>query len=177
MNIQRDLFWCVSLWIITTKGLADCNMLEQFQTVCPYSNFCMVDSLLKNTNQSDSVSCCWDCFCDEDCYDYGDCCPDIEALIPKPANITELKCVSSISKTSYTRTPNGKNRLQYSSEYRMFDSCPADYKDDGGTTIKCVDEGHDVADYDDIVVVSDSKGSIYKNKHCALCHGVTEITR
>ena len=99
------------------------------------------------------------CHCDQDCHIYHDCCVDNK----KPA-ITGSKSQYSPYYICY----KGHNTASYEG-YFAVDSCPTRY---GNETDILLCNEHNIAANGPSVV--NPEGVVFKNRHCALCHGISD---
>ena len=144
--------------------------------ICPFVSYCTVGPRVNFTASKDFAPCCSKCFCDEECWKYQDCCPDManthNDLDPKTS------CVSSIvNSPALEGIPSNLNTYPL---YRMFNTCLHDFNGSYEIFRKCEkDYTQEVPEFDDVVIVSNSRyhDEIYKNKYCAACHGVLDVVR
>ena len=116
----------------------------------------------KSTNQT--VLCCGNCSCEDDCWRTANCCPDKETIREEPA----LTCRSPLVKPIL-----GKSRSNLG--YQVIDTCP--FTEINDTLVsKCIsNEIHDLAG---LIWVFDKQQELtYKNEYCALCHHVTHFVK
>ena len=99
------------------------------------------------------------CRCDTDCYIYKDCCFDSK----KPANTSNSKY------SPYYTCHKGHNSENYEGFF-VVDSCPTGYGNETDTRI-CSE--HKISENGPSVV--NPEGVAFKNRHCALCHGVSDV--
>jgi hypothetical protein len=99
------------------------------------------------------------CRCDPDCYIYKDYCFDSK----KPAN------TSNSEYSSYYICHKGHNSDNYEGFF-VEDSCPTGYGNETDTRI-CSE--HKISENGPSVV--NPEGVAFKNRHCALCHGVSDV--
>jgi hypothetical protein len=99
------------------------------------------------------------CHCDTDCYIYNDCC----IAIKKPST------ASNFEYSPYYTCQKGHNSDIYEGLF-VVDSCPTGYVNDTDTRM-CNE--HKISENGPSVV--DPEGVVFKNRHCALCHGVNDV--
>lgn len=112
------------------------------------------------------------CFCDEHCMVFQDCCADYEqACLPavhqnssRPLNSALWQCNDHI------------NSVDGVKGVWMISACPTNWTRDGIATNCSENMLHPSRDCDDFAPVSDEAGNTYKNRFCALCHGVQTNT-
>ena len=129
---------------------------------CPYTHFCCTNAS-KVVADEKYEPCCSPCFCEDDCWELNNCCPDKDDILVKPSI---LACKESlVKKDSYLR--------QSRRSYRIVDNCPSS---EGNRVLigKC--KGVTQTSLNDFIWVSDkSSGRIYQNAHCARCHGIDNV--
>ncbi|KAL4228531.1 hypothetical protein ACF0H5_011581 [Mactra antiquata] len=120
---------------------------------------------IKKPKESHLYPCCQKCSCEDDCQQFGNCCPD---KILKPGVTVKYPCVNL---GQYLNIPRGLES-EHGLVYRIVDDCPSIML--SLLYPKCfISE-----DIEDFIVVSDPvTDRIYKNKHCALCNGVNVYTK
>ena len=132
--------------------------------VCPYTNFCHTDASKIIPNDTDNVPCCFPCFCDEECWEFDNCCPDKHLIATTRPQV--VPCIDSLLRSQPTSS------LYYAGEfYRVIDTCPFS-ENRWNLEPKC--NTQNITSLEDFVWVSDKTGKIYKNIHCAKCHGIKE---
>ena len=115
----------------------------------------------------DLTPCCEECSCEADCYSFQNCCPDAVTFdVPDQPPI--IPCVPWYNVYGINVTLDDPSE-QYG--YRVISSCPP-----GNIFHKSTELCGKASRFLDIVV-SDSKGRVYRNENCALCHGVTAFIR
>ena len=128
---------------------------------CPYTKFCHTDAQKIKPN-STKEPCCKPCFCDDDCWILNNCCPDKE-LMNEPRQPI-VPCLDS-------HTPRSKDSNSLKGFYRVIDSCPGS---EGISYPKTKCNRNNRTSVEDFIWVSDKTGRIYRNIHCAKCHGINE---
>lgn len=104
------------------------------------------------------------CYCDDYCKHFGDCCLDAN-ITDKTSNLPDkfqyLSCVKLDLLTSFHKDSN--------LGFQMVSKCR---KSTTSTELvkKCEE------DLDNGIPVTDKNGLTYKNKNCALCHGVVDYS-
>ena len=139
------------------------------EKLCPFTDYCRRQKTYLFSEMF--KPCCADCYCGDDCWKFGNCCPDKEVIDERePLG----NCHVSIVKQAKNNT-NIYNGINYGLvAYRIIDDCP---ESEQNLTIinKCtLSEIDHVSDYS--WVSDDSSELIYQNKFCALCHGVEQFT-
>ena len=99
------------------------------------------------------------CHCDIDCYIYNDCCTDNK----KPST------TSNSEYFPYYTCHKGHNSDIYEGFF-VVDNCPVGY---GNETDTRMCNEHTISENGPAVV--NPEGIVFKNRHCALCHGVSDI--
>ena len=99
------------------------------------------------------------CRCDPDCYIYKDCCFDSKT----PANTVKSEY------SPYYACHKGHNSDRYEG-FVVVDSCPTSY---GNETDSRMCNEHKISENGPSVV--NPEGILFKNRHCALCHGVSDV--
>lgn len=99
------------------------------------------------------------CHCDPDCYIYSDCCIDRK----------ELATTSASPYSPYFKCYKGHNTDEYEGFFAV-DSCPNEYENETDTRL-CNE--HKFPETGPSVV--NPEGIVFKNRHCALCHGVSDV--
>lgn len=130
--------------------------------LCPYTNFCHVNSSQVITSNS-FHSCCAPCYCNDDCWELNNCCPDKE---PPDFPPRVMPCLWSVVlyDISFKNTDE-----KY---YRIVNECPESFQN---TTVGLKCNGTVETDLEDFVWVSDTvTGRIFKNQHCAVCYNLTK---
>ncbi|KAK6177899.1 hypothetical protein SNE40_012771 [Patella caerulea] len=103
---------------------------------------------------------CAPCFCDDDCYHFGDCCPD-KILFDKTPNITTSREYGCIPIKFY------KNSKDYT---KVIDECPETYTNQGVIS-NCYNNNSLHWKY--IKPVTDPNTKLnFRNKYCAICNNV-----
>ena len=112
------------------------------------------------------------CFCDEHCMVFQDCCADYEhACLP---NVHQNS--SRFLNAELWQCNNNIGSVEGVNGVWMISACPANWTRDG-IAINCTGNApHLTGDCQDSAPVSDGAGNTYKNRFCALCHGVEANT-
>ena len=158
--------WCSAIitihCCILTSAIYDRDqVLHLASEWCPYTKFCHIDARKIKPNSTE-VPCCQPCFCDDDCWILDNCCPDKDLIHePRPPI---LPCIDS-----YAFRSNDLNQVV--GFYRVIDSCPGSEGISYSET-KC--KRYNITSVEDFIWVSDKTGRIYRNIHCAKCHGINE---
>jgi len=131
---------------------------------CKLRQSCSTSNAISNDINLSDLSCCRPCSCDKYCHERNLCCPDYNEsseYVPM-SNYTQI-CLPATRKYL-------DKIMQY---YFVRASCPADFESD---EIKEACEGQHVSTVDDAIFATSQDGQVtYKNKHCALCHGETNV--
>jgi len=98
------------------------------------------------------------CHCDIDCYIYNDCCTD------KKSSTT-----SNSEYSPYFTCHKGHNSDIYEGFF-VVDSCPTGYVNETDTRLY---SEYTISENGPSVV--DPERVVFKNRHCALCHGVNDV--
>ena len=117
--------------------------------------------LLQVLTDKQTVRCCAVCSCSSDCQRDDTCCPDARI------DTTRVSFCYDIGRDlTYRRNmPQWFLSNVQGQQQGLIDRCPLNNE-----------EPLCIGSIDEIIVVSDSKGNVYRNKHCAHCHGVTDLT-
>ena len=132
---------------------------------CPYTNFCSLEAS-KQIIDVTLTPCCRPCFCDDDCWELDNCCPDKEAITEASSDL--IPCKST--KVKLPRLDK-RDTLIFGSEYfRVIDTCPSTEEN---LTLIGLCKGGNKDVFEDYIWVSDYRdGRIYQNLHCAKCHKI-----
>ena len=147
-------------------GFDGLQLVREFGAkLCPYTNFCSSEAAKENLDVS-LTPCCRPCFCDDDCWELGNCCPDKQGTPPASSDLISCKN----KKVKSRRLDKREIRTTNSRYFRVIDTCP--WTEDNLTLIGlCMGDNQTVLE--DYVWVSDYvKGKIYQNVHCATCHRI-----
>ena len=132
--------------------------------VCPYTNFCYTNASEKLDDTSDEIPCCAPCSCEDNCWEFGNCCPD-----KVPTHNTDQ--LLPVCKDSMTKQPHYIKSGRR--DYFVIDHCPRGTKN-VRLLQKC--QFANRTSIEDYVWVSDKlTGKIYENKYCALCNAVVDV--
>lgn len=109
---------------------------------------------------------CTSCRCDEMCHIFGDCCLDVlfrdSPTVPSSA-IDYVSCLNS----AWTRWGAADGAM-------MITRCPSQHTNQNEIVKMCHDP--DIRDKNQATPVSGvAQGITYRNKYCALCHGVLDV--
>jgi len=133
-----------------------CGLLDM-----PQNEYCF-QSLINNS----FVSCCAKCSCAPVCALVGTCCPDVpfnpplDELLPCQ---TTLQYMARRQQFDFLAPVRGDFIT-----YRIIDACPVN-----SPSYRLCRYPEKLSDF--IIVSSRRNGYIYGNKHCAKCHGETDI--
>ena len=104
------------------------------------------------------------CRCDELCSRFGDCCFDSKHVPNRENNVPNFECVSNVVLSERGDRPD---EMQY---FWMIASCPKDDTEvPNGLRDLC-----EVQSLPSPPVSDNRTGLVYRNKHCAQCHGVPD---
>ena len=147
---------------------------EVGNSLCPYTNYCHTNASRHLNVTDEYIPSCLPCSCDNDCWEFQNCCPDKEETISQP---TILPCKLSKVKglTGIYDPPSIGDILNQraGANFRVVYSCPAS---ENNITLKQKCAGNNRDRLRDYVWVSDStNGMPYRNIHCAKCHGVEQF--
>ena len=119
----------------------------------------------KQNEDTSFVPCCRPCFCDDDCWELDNCCPDKDLTI-QPSNLVPCKSTKVKSARIHKR-----DTTTYGSGYfRVTDTCPGT---EGNVSLIELCSGYSPTSLKDYTWVSDhTNGKIYQNLYCARCHKV-----
>ena len=132
-------------------------------TICPYTNFCYTNATKILEDTSDKMPCCAPCSCEDNCWDFGNCCPDKDSTNNKDL----IQPLLSVCKD-----PSIKHFSDMRA-YQVIDSCPSGLNN---VTLLQKCQFANRTSIGDYVWVSDKlTGKIFENKYCALCHGVVDV--
>ena len=151
------IYCCLFTFAIYDKD----QVLQLASEWCPYTKFCLTDARQIKPNNT-KVPCCQPCFCDDDCWILDNCCPDKKLRNePRPPI---LPCIDAYAtRSKYSNPLDGF--------YRVIDSCPSPEGISYPET-KC--SSNNRTSVEDFIWVSDKRGKIYRNKHCAKCNGIND---
>ena len=138
--------------------------------MCPYTDFCHTNaSAVFKADITDSdeklfgipTPCCEPCYCTDDCWKLGNCCPD-KRPPDSPPDVTP--CLWSAAFL-------GGDEISINAKYyRVINDCPVSF-DNKTILTKC--NGTERRDLEDFIWVSDrDTGKIFQNKYCSMCHDV-----
>ena len=146
-------------------------ILNEFQRACPYTNFCQWNATL--AFQDDRLApCCKNCSCADDCWIRGNCCPDKILTADTSTTIKETCKSTSVLKQNKDSFINGDFKLK--AHYFVTESCPESVN---AELLKKKCNGTAAETVVDLTWVSDmNTNKIYRNRHCAECHGVQNYT-
>ena len=128
---------------------------------CDKMRHSFVSNMLKN------------CYCDDQCQLYNDCCEDFQPSDPAktyerlPRSTFSCRLVDGVTLDEGT-VPIGLDTVY------VVDKCPKEYTDD--YFISQCERGERNDMFANIPVNGRTSGIFYKNYFCAVCHGVTDIS-
>ena len=144
-------------------------------SLCPYTGFChtnaSTDFKVDTTDpkwkfRGIPTPCCEPCYCTDDCWELGNCCPD-KRPPDSPPDVTP--CLWSADFLDGVEMSTKLNALYY----RVINDCPVSFDN---KTIRAKCNGTARTDLEDFIWVSDQdSGKIFQNKHCSMCHDVDNI--
>ena len=176
---MRRLLHCILLMVLFCVGnfnISPPDIIGSFaRDFCPHTDFCIFNKTKTFIDSSDGTytPCCRQCSCDETCWMLDTCCPDITTT--RPPGHGPVTCKDTQFEYADKTTPSTGN-IYIANKYQVIDTCPLGYN----RNAKCVNSTLIKPEsLDDIVIVSDARNHnrIFKNKHCAECHGITNIER
>ena len=127
---------------------------------CPYNAFCQRNRSIDITFRIGYGSCCEDCYCDGRCGERMDCCWDFLDTI-KIEERNEMTCVAPVVLSAAESSKSDQS-------YLMIDSCP------DNDSYQCSEE--EAAIWGPLYPTSsEATSTIYFNKYCAKCNGVTDL--
>ena len=163
----------VFLAVLTLSCKSDVNITQEViyeisSKLCPYVRFCS-QSAYREYNESEHQAghlyepCCTQCSCDDDCWQWGNCCPD-----KHDRNLTTTISFDATCKESHVKG-NQTSLHRSSRAYNVIDKCKYD---DGNqnNAIRCDGSFSSVNDF--IWVSENNTGKIFQNWHCAICNKV-----
>ena len=179
---------CVIVLIIFVRlssgtSLEDSSVIENLQNIsdsdgifsfvkrhiCHKIRFCTSEP---NTPSEDSSSdCCEQCSCAANCFEFGNCCPDVINVIEQNLtvsckNFDEIYLVNETYKDLWPQLASDQRYLQ---SYYIIDSCFQ-----GNFTE--LDDPCSVETVNDLAPVMDVENNIlYKNRKCASCNGAENV--
>ncbi|XP_062575300.1 uncharacterized protein LOC134237213 [Saccostrea cucullata] len=156
-----SIFICVVFQsYVSMEDIEVPKLLEPILTLCGTGHFCYLNNTLFPWEVQDSVLYprCPPCFCDQECYVRGDCCPDVFFSPPVPT----CKNVTIVNASS-----NYPERNQRTS-YLMVDSCPRNAESDVLKRCKNVTNDVDKLKYPPVTSYNTSR--TYYNRFCAICN-------
>ena len=163
---RRLVLVFVQTLILQFQTLYSANeLVPSFFSYCPFTNSCQKENAQDSDYRSANNCCHPYCSCDlSTCKTLGNCCPDV-GDIGKP--ITD-KCLSAM----YQTFQGPDDGLNMPGRYFVMDECPDGYED---VTVvrKCTGYNHKKLDETWFVSSVDNR-LVFRNKYCALCHGVTQ---
>ena len=151
-------------------------MSEVLYELCPFNNFCQVEARIVLRSDKE-IPCCRPCYCDDDCWRRGNCCPDKQDT---PSETPIEVCEDTIVKRR-KGMKNGRYDIYIFhgidgeiKRYYVIKTCPG--KESNKTNVmKCTGELQtSFEDYIWVTSLEDRK--IYNNKFCAECHGIQNYT-
>ena len=162
----------VALNSLCTAFLLDANMSKVLHELCPFNNFCQVEARIVLGSDKE-IPCCRPCYCDDDCWRRGNCCPDKQDT---PSETPIEVCEDTIVKRR-----EGINGGRYDTNiydgiegeirrYYVIKTCPRT-ESNKTNIMKCTGELQ--ASFEDYIWVTGlDNRKIYNNKFCAECHGI-----
>ncbi|XP_061165626.1 uncharacterized protein LOC133174529 [Saccostrea echinata] len=163
--MQGVTFYILFLYVVfrpfmSTEDIEVPKLLEQILTLCGTGHFCYLNKTLFPWEVKDSALYprCPPCFCDQECFIRGDCCPDMFFSPPVPT----CKNVTIVNASS-----NYFERKQRTS-YLMIDSCP--HNTEINVLKRCENVTNDVDKLKYPPVTSYHTTRTYYNRFCAICN-------
>ena len=112
------------------------------------------------------------CFCDEHCMVFRDCCADYEQVCLSVVNQRSSRSLNA----ELWQCNNDIDGVRDAKGVWMISACPANWTQDD-IAGKCNGNmQHMSGNCQDFAPVTDMSGTTYKNRFCALCHGVQANT-
>ena len=121
---------------------------------------CLHNVITVSESRAQTVLCCGNCSCEEDCWKTSSCCPDKNNIRDEPA----LTCRSPVVKPIWNDCPSNLG-------YHVIDACPLSEINDTLVSKCTTDSINNLADL--IWVFDEHQDLTFKNEYCALCHHVT----
>lgn len=115
------------------------------------------------------TSCCQKCSCSIDCTLAGNCCPDVK--LPNDSDLSQGPPCQGISSILNDKRLN----VSYATTgfddqlFRFIDHCRTKRSVPESTRALCDQGGESLSDY--VPVSTPSGDKLFKNRHCAACHG------
>ena len=135
------------------------NLSKSASDLCPYSDFCHLNSSELSDSLSHGVSCCKSCYCDVDCGERMDCCFDFLDEVKIKENYN-MKCVKPLIERT-------ERVFTHTQSYFMIDSCLSN------ASFVCKNETS--ALWGSLFPVYSPLSKLnYINKHCAECNGFND---
>ena len=146
-----------------------CSSNEVFKAVlnaCKFEQSCSTINTMSSESSLKDLSCCRPCSCDKYCHERNLCCPDFNES-------SEYITASNYTQICLPAASNADSSLRYTQYYFVRATCPADFE---GDDLKEECERNHDRSVDDAIFVTSQDGHVtYKNKHCAMCHGETNV--
>lgn len=112
------------------------------------------------------------CFCDEHCMVFRDCCADYEQACLSIVNQNSSRSLNA----ELWQCNNHIDGVHGANGVWMISACPANWTQDD-IAVNCTGNmQHMSGNCHDFAPVTDMRGNTYKNRFCALCHGVQTDT-
>ncbi|KAL9987749.1 hypothetical protein ACROYT_G002105 [Oculina patagonica] len=112
------------------------------------------------------------CFCDEHCMVFQDCCADYEQACLSIGHQNSSRSLDA----ELWQCNNNAGSVEGAKGVWMISACPANWTQDE-IAINCTENTpHLSRDCQNVAPVIDEKGNTYKNRFCAMCHGVQANT-
>ena len=162
--------------LVTISQDAQSNLIDEWREMCPYNDLCTIEKLSKFNHSLQYAPCCSNCFCDEGCKKFHDCCPDVDGGLTMSSRM--LCTTTYVDNPAVHDLPDGVAERIFLS-FRMISNCPKHFQGNVTTVKMCAEMFENYPSSDDMVIVSNRyhHDDIYKNKHCAACNGVQETIR
>ncbi|KAK3590084.1 hypothetical protein CHS0354_041127 [Potamilus streckersoni] len=138
---------------------------------CPFTHICNF-SLGPESKYGD-YPCCKECSCNVDCTREGECCPNFVADFDELARVdgSELEC-------HYPSLHPPKESMRKYSGYYFISDCPFGWDLEERKACRTSDITFVMSEkfeFSNVTPVTDNKYRLnYRNKFCALCHGVAQ---
>lgn len=169
-SIMERTVLLISLSFISGHGLFNQkDYVRNFGSIfCPFTDFCHFQAT-KKLNDSTVMPSCLPCSCTENCWEVGDCCPDLGVTGYRPPEYTCKDVFVKRRHLDINYILDGFDDAY--KRYRIIDRCHNN--ETNATLLNGCEGNNEVGDVQDHLWVSDqSDGRTFQNRYCALCNGV-----
>ena len=178
-KILLSLIWRFLICLVCMSSAYDYGELALgvLSEQCPYLNTC---SQRAQQNFTYSISkympCCQECSCSQLCRMEGNCCPDVNwNSSDDSGNLAEIAGSLSHETCIQSSYPvEGGNGYTSYDMYQAIVTCPEDYPNND-IARKCTTAVPESMKH--VALVSDAKGTVYRNIYCAQCNKAQDLTR